>query len=214
MRKKLEYLRKKIAFTGSADYWERRYRKGRTSGSGSYGKYAEFKAQFLNTFVEENAITSVIEFGCGDGNQLSLVRYPRYIGLDVSKTVLDRCRKRFVEDETKEFHLYDPHLLAGAPDKFVADAALSLDVIFHLVEDDVYKTYMQRLFAAAQRFVVVLSSDREDSETDSVHVRHHKFTDLVAERFPSWTLISTTRNPYPENFADFYVYGRRSEVDS
>jgi hypothetical protein len=63
-------------FPGSADYWERRYAEGGDSGHGSYGRFAEFKAEVLNRFVAEQRIESIVEFGCGDGNQLTLASYP------------------------------------------------------------------------------------------------------------------------------------------
>ncbi|MBI9084342.1 MAG: hypothetical protein JEZ11_12140 [Desulfobacterales bacterium] len=73
------------------EYWERRYAQGGTSGAGSYGRLAEFKAEVLNTFVEERGVQNIIEFGCGDGNQLSLAKYPSYVGLDASKTAVTQC---------------------------------------------------------------------------------------------------------------------------
>ena len=60
------------SFAGSVAYWEQRYREGGCSGAGSYGKFGRFKAQVLNQFVVEHGIRTVMEFGCGDGNQLSL----------------------------------------------------------------------------------------------------------------------------------------------
>jgi len=78
----------KFEFHGSKEFWEKRYKKMGTSGPGSYGKFAEFKAEIINTFVKNNDINSVTEFGCGDGNQLSLLKVPKYIGLDVSKSVI------------------------------------------------------------------------------------------------------------------------------
>ena len=75
-------------FEGSQEYWERRYAGGGTSGAGSAGRLAAFKAQFLNDFVRAHDVTSVVEFGCGDGNQLALAAYPRYLGLDVSPASL------------------------------------------------------------------------------------------------------------------------------
>src|SRR5262245_34936259 len=81
------------AFDATA-YWDRRYAAGGTSGDGSYGHLAAFKARVLSTFVAENAITSCIEFGCGDGNQLGLIPWPRYIGLDVSVAAVTRCINR------------------------------------------------------------------------------------------------------------------------
>src|ERR1700692_4583832 len=91
----------------SARYWEGRYSQGGNSGEGSYGRLAEFKASVLNTFIREHKIQSVIEFGCGDGNQLTLASYPQYIGLDVSRTVIMKCITKFKSDNTKSFFLYD-----------------------------------------------------------------------------------------------------------
>jgi SAM-dependent methyltransferase len=55
----------------------------------------------LNNVVAENGIGSVIEYGCGNGDQLSLARYPRYVGVDISRTALSQCHARFSGDDTK-----------------------------------------------------------------------------------------------------------------
>jgi hypothetical protein len=117
-------------FPGSKAYWEQRYLQGGDSGVGSYRLFAEFKAQFLNEFVAEKRISSIIEFGCGDGNQLKLAKYPSYLGFDVSPTAVAKCKDIFGLDETKSFHLVSE--FNGQK----AELALSLDVIYHLVEDD------------------------------------------------------------------------------
>jgi hypothetical protein len=92
-------------FPGSRTYWEERYAGGGNSGVGSYSKFAEFKAEVLNDFIVSNSVGSVIEFGCGDGNQLSLANYPRYLGFDVSATAIDLCHAPFAGDESKSFKL-------------------------------------------------------------------------------------------------------------
>src|SRR6185295_426813 len=97
---------KRFSFRGSQDYWEQRYREGGTSGGGSFGHLAQFKADTLNAFVEKHAVRSVLEFGCGDGRQLELAKYPKYIGLDVSPTAIAECSRRFEGDQTKSFLLY------------------------------------------------------------------------------------------------------------
>src|ERR1700692_4422141 len=99
-------LRQRIAYGGSARFWEQNYAQGQTSGSGSYGALAEGKSRFLNDLVRQRAVRSVIEFGCGDGNQLSLANYPSYVGLDVSRTAIGLCQSRFAEDPGKSFFLY------------------------------------------------------------------------------------------------------------
>src|SRR5690606_5981759 len=97
-------------------------------------------------FVAEQQIASVIEFGCGDGNQLRLAKYPQYIGYDISPEAVAQCKAIFRDDPTKSFHPL--HEYQGE----TADLTLSLDVIFHLIEDEVFDTYMRRLFSASNRF--------------------------------------------------------------
>ncbi|MCH7230597.1 class I SAM-dependent methyltransferase [Glycomyces sp. L485] len=205
-------------FPGSAPYWERRYARGGDSGAGSRGVLAEFKAKVLNEIVAEHRIDSVIEFGCGDGSQLALADYPRYLGFDVSPTTLRQAIARFADDRTKSFALYDPECFADRARIVTADLALSLDVIYHLVEDHVYELHLRHVFTAARRQVVLFTSDTDDpylSGTFAPHVRHRPVTRDVAERFPDWRLRERVRNPhtYREgdpsgSFADFLVYER------
>jgi hypothetical protein len=197
-------------FQGSGDYWKDRYEAGGHSGDGSYNQLAEFKAEILNTFVFENRITSVIEYGCGDGNQLSLAQYPKYIGFDVSPNAMARCLKSFSDDEAKTFKLMDAY---GGE---TAELTLSLDVIYHLVEDTVFVDYMNRLFDSSERFVVIYSSDTDDNpDGTAAHVRHRNFSKWINDHKVGWKLIKHIPNKYPFNgdtksgsFADFYIYSK------
>lgn len=185
-------------FRGSAQYWQARYARGRHSGMGSKGAFAEFKAGVLNPFVAERNIQSVVEWGCGDGLQLARAHYPQYLGIDVSATAVALCRKRFAGDATKRFVTLDEY--AGER----AELALSLDVIYHLVEDEAYEVYMRRLFRSAYRYVIIYSSNKE-WQVEQPHIRHRTFTDWVATNFPGWTLtdrlLGHGRSP-----AQFFFY--------
>ena len=197
-----------LTMQSSADYWERRYRLGMTSGPGSTGELARFKADFLNGFVREQGVQTVIEFGCGDGTQLALAEYPGYVGVDVSAAAIELCRTRFAGDATKTFRLQQNGETGGLRE--VADLALSLDVIYHLLEDDVYAAYLDQLFRAAKRWVIVYSSNREET-VRARHVRHRPFVDDVLRRHPQFELARKVDNPRPaESFADFYVFRRVS----
>ena len=198
----------------SGDYWEQRYRSSGNSGAGSHNRLARFKADVLNDFVEEHNIRSVVEFGSGDGAQLQLAHYPSYVGVDVSPTAVQLTRNLYADDETKTFLHVDEWKAER-----VADLSLSLDVIYHLTEDHVYEDYMQHLFEAATRYAVIYSSDT-DRKSDSVHVRHRKFTDWVRHVRPDFELIRVLKNPYPEDirdidntsFADFFFFERTSHA--
>lgn len=201
----------RLRFRGSADYWEQRYVDGATSGVGSYGRLAEFKAEVLNEFVAAHGVTSVLELGCGDGAQLALMDYPAYTGVDVSRRVVDLCRTTFGGRDGHEFHWL------GDRDAWSSehDLCLSLDVVYHLVEDDAFHRHVDDLFSHARRFVIVYSSNM-DQPTAFAHVRHREFTRHVAETQPGWRLERVVANRYgwdparPDDTspADFYVYVR------
>jgi len=201
--------KKRLNFITSDQYWEDRYLQGRNSGAGSYGRLAKFKAEVLNEFVTQNQIQSVVEFGSGDGNQLSLAKYPEYLGVDVSQTAVDTCRKKFSQDLAKTFVNTQEY------DGKKAEMALSLDVIYHLTEDRTFETYMEILFNAATRFVIVYSSNM-DKPTKSKHVKHRRFVDWVITNRPDYKEPAHIPNRFPfdaydsrnTSHADFYIFKR------
>ncbi len=205
---------RQLWFSNSAEWWERRYSSGGTSGEGSHGRLANFKAEIVNKFVEENEIDSVVEFGCGDGNQLKLSNYPAYIGLDISRKAVAICKEKFADDRNKNFFLYDPYYFDDKAKRFKADLALSLDVIYHLVEDDIYITYLKHLFGSGVKYVIVYTSDKDESgKIYERHVRHRKFTTDVEKIFPSWKLVEKIKNKYSvekgsdqTSFSDFFIF--------
>jgi SAM-dependent methyltransferase len=199
-------LRQRLGYKGSASFWERRYASGGLSGPGSYGDLARGKATFLNTFVQERGIGSVIEFGCGDGNQLSLASYPRYIGLDVSKSAVELCIRRFADDRTKSFFLYNGLCFVDREGLFKAELALSLDVVYHLTEDSIFETYMSHLFSSGRQYVIIYATNGV-IEDGAPHVTHRKFSSWVDANNPQWRLESVHDGPDSgPRRADFYVY--------
>lgn len=195
-------------FSGSEDYWEERYADGGNSGAGSYGKLAKFKAEVVNTFIAENGVHTVIEFGCGDGNQLRYMNYPHYIGFDVSESAILLCINRFASDKSKDFRLIREF------NNEVANLTLSLDVIYHLVEDNVFETYMKMLFRSSSQYVIIYSSDSDDNLGSTVHhIKHRKFSDWIQNNLPGWELKRHIPNKYPytgdyltSSYADFFIY--------
>lgn len=194
----------------SEEYWVSRYEKGGNSGNGSYGKLATYKANILNEFVNKYQVKSVIEYGCGDGNQLKLAKYPSYLGFDISQAAISLCKKIFQADKSKHFKLMNEY--SGEK----AELALSLDVIYHLVEDEVFESYLKRLFDSSDRFVIIYSSDSNDQLTNQAsHLKQRKFTDYIQKNSYDWKLISYIPNKYPYNadtgegsISNFYIYER------
>ena len=200
-------------FPGSRNYWEARYSGGGNSGAGSYNRLAQYKAAVINDFVQQNQIRTVMEHGCGDGNQLSLASYPEYAGFDVSSTAVLKCQSRFKQDMSKTFRTSDTY--AGE----VAELGLSLDVIYHLIEDHVFEAYMERLFDSSSKFVIIYSSNTAEYNFSysASHVKHRKFSDWIEKTCPLWELFDNTPNIYPfeeddphnTSLAEFFVYRKK-----
>ncbi|MDE2090961.1 MAG: class I SAM-dependent methyltransferase [Gammaproteobacteria bacterium] len=207
-----------LSFKSSKDYWEKRYAHGGNSGGGSYGKLAQFKAEIINGFIKRYSIHSAVEFGCGDGNQIGLLdNNLDYLGLDVSATAIAVCQQKFINDNRKRFLVYDAQQDLDPALGIRAEMSLSLDVIFHLVEDAVFKQYLRNLFNSAEHYVLIYSTNQDSKQISTLpHVRHRRFRDHVATAFSDWTLIEQVPNRYPliqnkdGSDAEFFLY-RRSD---
>jgi len=196
---------KQKPFPGSEGYWIQRYATGGNSGEGSYNRLAEFKAEIINGFVKDNRVTSIIEYGCGDGNQLKLAEYPSYVGFDISPKAIEICSDFFRNDKTKSFKMMSEYMGEKA------QLTLSMDVIYHLIEDDIYNSHMERLFSSSERFVIIYSSDYDDEHI--YHEKRRKFTRWVDAFALNWKLKSHIPNRFPFNgrdqtgsLSDFYIY--------
>lgn len=197
------------------NYWESRYEKGHGSGSGSHGELAKFKAKVINNFFRIHKVKSVIDYGCGDGTQLSLLYPPEYVGIDVSATAVKICKEKYFGDNMKTFFLDKKFF--EAPQK--AELVLSLDVIFHLIEDEVFENYMKNLFNLSDKYCLIYSSNINLS-SEASHVRHRCFTEWVEDNIKGWELFGIRYNDFPykkikntklSSFSDFYFY-RKSDL--
>ena len=193
----------KEQFSSSSNYWENRYKKNKTSGSGSYGDSAKFKSKIINDFVNENDVKNILELGCGDGNQLSLAKYPFYVGVDVSDSVIQKCKNNFAGDNEKIFHNLSEFM--KIKNNYTFDLSLSLDVIYHLVEDDVFISHINELFSSS-KYVIIFSTDFDDIFYQRLHIRNRKFTDFIKENIKNYQLIKEIKNENKFIKVNFYIY--------
>ena len=192
----------------SAEYWRNRYASGGNSGAGSYGALADFKAASLNSFISTNNIASAIEYGSGDGNQLSLLKVEKYIGLDVSPVAIENLKVKFANDASKDFIAYDPDDFTPT-ESLQSDIALSMDVILHLTEDFRYLKYMANLVASTRKYVGIFNTATKiQLEKMAKHNRYRDHRVWMASHAPEFREIKVDLTPvelgYPENTGFFY----------
>ena len=195
----------------SKSYWNDRYLKGGNSGTGSYNELAQFKADVINDFIEKNQIKSIIDYGVGDGNQLKLINTENliYTGIDVSEFIIAKCKEEFKDDKTKKFIHVD-----NIDNELKGELVLSCDVVYHLIEENIYKEYMVNLFSMSKKYVIIYAKNKDINHT--VHVKFRKFSNYIESNLPEWQLIKHIPNKFPQlkmgknndktSPSDFYIY--------
>ena len=73
--------------------------RGKGSGAGSRPKFNAPYISFLENFLRDNNIKSVIDFGCGDWQFSQYIDWGNvnYLGLDVVDSVIENNKKQFPE---------------------------------------------------------------------------------------------------------------------
>lgn len=198
-------------FQSSEVHWQRHYEQGGNSGPGSYGESALYKADLINRAIREHGIRSIIELGCGDGNQLTYLEVDQYIGLDISKVAIERCIAHHGRNAKRSFIWYDQHHFHDPLHILSADCAMSLDVIFHLVEDEVFTRYIRNLFGCGRRFVIIYALDEPEVRPVHVSVRLRNYSKYIAANVPEFRIA--LHIAAKEEFSDLYVYERVINVN-
>jgi SAM-dependent methyltransferase len=192
------------------DYWHKIYLNGETSGPGSYGELAEFKAEVINEFLEIHEISSVIEFGCGDGNQLSMIQYPKYLGLDVAKSSIDLCFDLFKNDPNKSFLWYQPGYLLNPALFLKADLVVCLDVLYHIIDDEDFENTLKHIFSCASKHVILYTTiDVHDKETYAYFKGSHgKHRDTMhyLSMFPDFKVEKTIPQKHPDLSSASFIF--------
>jgi hypothetical protein len=183
----------------STEYWDNRYRSGDNSGIGSQGILSHYKADFLNDFVKTHNIQNVCELGCGD-SQFLLYQFPYFIGYDVSQYIIAENKKKY------------NNLFTSSIDELGEyDLLLSLDVIYHLIDDTIYLDHIKQLFKRSKKYVIIYSPNRNEIFSAS-HNMYRYFTNDIPDDF---ILEYHVNNPYKGELtqSDFYVYKKISIDD-
>lgn len=203
-----------VSFFSSSAYdykkwWEKLYALGGNSGPGSRGMAAQHKADVINEFLEKHSIQSVVEFGCGDGYNLSLIRYKNYLGFDVSETALKLCRTMFKNDLSKTFRSYDPMTFDNknlAP----VDLVVCLDVLFHILDESEYNKVLNDMFAYSPKHIILYTTLYAINNDPADHTYMHRDVLSYLGKYSNYE-VKVVKNKYPHlSDADFIFLSRKN----
>ena len=88
---------------------------------------------------------------------------------------------------------------------------MSLDVIYHLIEDKVYDKYISNIIKHGSEYVIIYSANFEDNGEFSKHVKPRNFT-RNEKLLKTYNLEKIIENKYKSNdhtkgsFSDWYIF--------
>lgn len=185
-------------YTEVGQFWDDRYRRGDRATDA-----VADKAAYVNEAIARYGIRTMIDWGCGAGDQLAhfdLNGMERYVGTDVSIEAIRQARERFPD----LYFIHRPKLRV----KEAAELSLSLDVIFHQTTEELFVSHLDDVFDRASRLVVIRSTNTGSGQMGVV-TQHHWFTPVVAIRFPDWKLVDGGQGGQFGSARAFYAYEKR-----
>lgn len=85
-----------------------------------------------------------------------------------------------------------------------ADLSISLDVIFHLVEDEIFEKYMFDLFKFSTSYVIIYAWDVDEEK--KYHIRQRNYSKWIKKNIHSFHLKKHIISDQVNNFCDFFIY--------
>lgn len=153
-------------------YWNDRYSKQRipftlrgTSGAGSIGEMREWKWRIIRQYLP--IVNHVIDFGCGDLSFWYNKPCSDYIGLDISKRILERNKKKF----KRKFIYWDQDSII---ENLERPTVLCIDVLFHILDEKIFIKTLINICRCSTEFIFI-STWKDNPMYPEVTDREHQY---------------------------------------
>jgi ubiquinone/menaquinone biosynthesis C-methylase UbiE len=129
------------------EYWDKRYSSGGKSGIGSIGVERKWKWNTIDSYVE--TLDDVLDVGCGDISFWENRDCEKYIGIDISETIIQKNR---LERPDWTFICKNAK---NRIENLSKDVVLCLDVLFHIMNDTQYREILENLCYYSQKYIII-----------------------------------------------------------
>jgi len=155
-------------------FWDFRYSCHSEIGSstGLRSDYGERKRQLLGRIVERIKPESILDIGCGDMRISSVLPVEGYIGLDVSKVIIEANRKKHPERQFIHGNFLDLKLQP-------ADLTICLDLLIHLSGKEEYQKTVRKLVELTRREGIVSGFEERISSSTGTVFYHEPLSDTL-----------------------------------
>jgi len=144
-------------------FWENRYKKGGHSGSERKGIPRWWKWKQIKKYTDAN---DVIDVGCGDLDFWKGRNVEKYIGIDVSPSLIKQNMKK---RPNWKFMLGGGEITHDISSQDV----FCMEMLYHIMDDDVYVQILKNLTKYSKRYIFILNWTRNPIERLERHKGHH-----------------------------------------
>ncbi len=180
-------------------YWDLRYRLGGTSGKGSIGATRQWKWAQIDGCVDV-LNRSVLDIGCGDLSFWRGRACEDYTGLDFSDTVVKRNRRArrswtFIQGD------------ASQSQDLSGEIVLCLDMLFHVMSDDVYEAILRNLARWTQDWLFIYTWRRSPLGDQTSDGKYQSYRPLLDSASLLQPLMHVKTHAYSD-YGALYVFRR------
>lgn len=156
------------------------------SGHGSLPRVTRGYRQFLEMFIKENNVSTIVDYGCGDWQFSRLIDWGEasYIGVDVVSSVVEENNKKYGSKKI-QFKTIKPNSAKEVPP---ADLLIIKDVLQHLPNDTV-KSFIKTILPKYKYALITNCIIPTDELNKDIEAGGFRPLDL---RKPPFNLAATT----------------------
>ena len=165
-------------------------------GDIGYGIFDEFRKNNPKSRLLTKEYVTMMYY-CVIGDPYLAVKGPQNLSLQFLKDI----NNKFQNNSKYNFDVYNKNYVNN--EKY--ELSLSLDVIYHILDDNEYKKYMEDLFNFSNKYVIIYSNNYSGHKCGHMYTKI--FTKDIKNWFSNYKLKQFIKQKYPEqSSADFYIY--------
>ena len=150
---------------------------GNGSGAGSSPKYNKKYIEFLETFIKDNDIQSILDIGCGDWQFSQWIDWNgcNYLGIDCVKSVIDNNLKNFSDNNIHFKHIDISQNINNLP--LNKDLVILKDVLQHWTNENITK-FMDILITQGHKNILLINGYKEAKGKDRCINNRYRYAKL------------------------------------
>jgi len=180
--------------------WDNHYKSGGKSGDPlDYAKARDWKHNIIAKYCDIKS-NSIIDIGCGDLQFWQGRKPAKYIGVDISQTIIDSHKLKYP----------DRTFICASSDKTLdisADMVMCFDMLWHIIDDEVYMKTLENIKKYSKRYIVIYTWN---SNPFNIGMKSRVFNMLVKfKKTRKIDLSVTTEDGGYQKYRDFKKYAKQ-----